>query len=103
MNVYRVEKNDRRRDYENQKTLSNNIAFLGVNSNSIYFELTIREQEINFKCNLTKVKFSLCLTKNHAVQTYWGMEVYLHASEVSNQLHVMAALPLGKRSPVSVA
>jgi hypothetical protein len=26
-----------------------------------------------------KVKLSLCLTKHHAMKTYWGMEVYLHA------------------------
>jgi hypothetical protein len=26
-----------------------------------------------------KVKLSLCLTKHHAMKTYWGMEVQLHA------------------------
>jgi hypothetical protein len=25
-----------------------------------------------------KVKLSLCLTKHHAMKTYWGVEVYLH-------------------------
>jgi hypothetical protein len=25
------------------------------------------------------VKMSLCLTKHHAMKTYWGLEVYLHA------------------------
>jgi hypothetical protein len=26
-----------------------------------------------------KVKLSLCLTKHHAMKTYWGVEAYLHA------------------------
>jgi hypothetical protein len=26
-----------------------------------------------------KVKLFLCLTKHHAMKTYWGVEVYLHA------------------------
>jgi len=27
----------------------------------------------------TKIKLSLCLTKNHAIKKYWGVEVQLHA------------------------
>jgi hypothetical protein len=31
------------------------------------------------ECVKIKVKLSLCLTKHHAMKTYWGMEVWLHA------------------------
>jgi hypothetical protein len=34
---------------------------------AIYFKVTV------------KVKLSLCLTKHHDMQVYWGAEVYLHA------------------------
>jgi hypothetical protein len=30
-----------------------------------------------------KVKLSLCLTKYHAMKTYWGVEVQLHAFLIS--------------------
>jgi hypothetical protein len=47
-----------------------------------------------------KVKLSLCLTKHHAMEAYWGMEVELHAFfdldiklEVGSQLQALAALP----------
>jgi hypothetical protein len=29
--------------------------------------------------HVVKVKLSLCLTKHHAMKTYWGVEVQLHA------------------------
>jgi hypothetical protein len=34
---------------------------------------------------LVKVKLSLCLTKYHAMKTYWGVEVQLHAFLTSAQ------------------
>jgi hypothetical protein len=55
-----------------------------------------------------KVKFFLCLTKHHAMKTYWGVEVQLHAfltsalEEVSGQLHAPAALPPVKDLPVPI-
>jgi hypothetical protein len=55
-----------------------------------------------------KVKLSLSLTKHHAIKTYWGVEVYLHAfltsalDEASGQLHAPAALPPGKEPLVPI-
>jgi hypothetical protein len=36
---------------------------------------------LDYKNNseVIKVKLSLCLTKHHAMKTYWGVEVQLHA------------------------
>jgi hypothetical protein len=40
-----------------------------------------------------KVKLSLCLTKHHAMKTYWGS---------GGQLHAPAVLPPGKEPLVSI-
>jgi hypothetical protein len=56
-----------------------------------------------------KVKLTLCLAKHHAIKTYWGVEVYLHAfltlaldgGEWS--AHAPAALPRGKEPPLPIA
>jgi hypothetical protein len=55
-----------------------------------------------------KVK-SLCLTKHHAMKTYWESGCIVPRIldigtrlEVSGQLHALAALPPGKESPVSI-
>jgi len=51
---------------------------------------------------LRQIKLSLCLTKHHAMKTYWGVEIQLHAfltsalDGVSCQLHAPAPLLTGK-------
>jgi hypothetical protein len=56
-----------------------------------------------------KVKLSLCLTKYHAMKTYWGSGDIAprilwprHEMEVSAQLHAPAALTPGKERLVPI-
>jgi hypothetical protein len=37
--------------------------------------VTFRSRETEEYSIISKVKFSLCLTKHHAIKAYWGMEV----------------------------
>jgi hypothetical protein len=58
---------------------------------------------------MVKVKLSLCLAKHHSMQTYGGVDVYLHACLTwalngCKRLtsHAAAALPPGKVAPVPI-
>jgi len=50
----------------------------GVTQHSFPLPLTILQGKV-------KVKLSLCLTKHHAIRTYWGVEVQIHAFLTSAQ------------------
>jgi hypothetical protein len=53
-----------------------------------------------------KVKLFLHLTKQHAVKTYWVVEVQLHVfltpalDAMGSQIYAQVSLPLGKESTV---
>jgi hypothetical protein len=55
-----------------------------------------------------KINLSLCLTKHHAIKSYWGNGgiaqpiVNIGTVEVSGQLHAPVALPLRKELPLAI-
>jgi hypothetical protein len=42
---------------------------------AVYYPTSHKKVKVKVK---VKVKSSLCLTKHHAMKTYWGVEVWLH-------------------------
>jgi hypothetical protein len=61
---------------------------------------------ILFSYSQVKVKLSLCLTKHHAMKTYWGSggiaPAFLTSTLDGGQLHAPAALLPGIKPPVPI-